>query len=231
MNDYKHIFFDLDHTLWDFETNSKNTLMELFEQFNLKQAGISNFDHFYQTYIPINDQLWYLYHNKKVSKSNLHIGRFRETLLRFNIDNENLAVQMADNYLTESSKKQALFPQTIETLSYLIKRYTLHIITNGFAEVQNQKINNSGLAPYFAHTIISEIVGFQKPNPQIFDYAMQLSSAQKNECLMVGDNLQTDIAGAANAGIDTVFFNPKKKWHKANPTFEIYSMNELLNLL
>lgn len=231
MKPYKHIFFDLDHTLWDFDTNSKNTIVEIFETFELKQKGIFNFEQFYQTYHPINDQFWYLYHHQKVTKQELRIGRFRETLSRFSIDDEKLAEAIAEFYLTQSPLKQALFPHTHETLTYLQSRYTLHIITNGFKEVQYQKIANAGLQQYFRNTVISEEIGFQKPSKEIFEHTMQLSAAAKNECLMIGDNIQTDIDGAMNAGIDAVLFNPKKKWHKAKPTFEINCLSELSSLL
>ena len=231
MRDYKHIFFDLDHTLWDFESNSKKTLAEIFDTFQLKQKGIFNFDQFYQTYQPINDQYWYLYHNKKVAKAELRVGRFRETLSRFNIEDEAMAEGIAAMYLNESPKKHILFPNALEILEQLAKRYTLHIITNGFKEVQHQKIENSGLNPFFKTTIISEDIGFQKPQPEIFDYALKIANAEKNNCLMSGDNILTDIEGAMNFGIDAVLFNPQKKWHKAKPTFEINSLNELNSLL
>ncbi len=231
MKPYKHIFFDLDHTLWDFETNSKSTLLEIFETCALRQRGIFNFDQFYQTYQPINDQYWYLYHNHKVTKEELRLGRFRETLSRFNIEDESLVAHIADMYVTQSPHRQALFPHAHEMLTYLSGRYQLHIITNGFKEVQQQKILHSGLQPYFTHTVVSEEVGFQKPSAAIFEHTVKITASQKHECLMVGDNIQTDIDGAMNAGIDAVLFNPKRKWHKAKPTFEVHCLSELSSLL
>jgi putative hydrolase of the HAD superfamily len=228
---YKHIFFDLDHTLWDFETNSRKTLEEIYQVFHLQEKGIYHFEQFYQTYLPINDQFWYLYHHQKVSKEELRLGRFRETLSRFNIEDEALTLSVSLYYLQNSPHKNFLFPHAVETLRYLKSKYELHIITNGFKEVQHTKIIHSGLHHYITHTIISEEVGFQKPNPEIFEYAIHLSGAAKYECLMVGDNIQTDIEGALNVGIDSILFNPKKKRHKANPTFEVNCLSQLSVLL
>jgi putative hydrolase of the HAD superfamily len=231
VKDYRHIFFDLDHTLWDFETNSKLALAEMFELNQLKQKGIFDFNQFYQTYRPINDQFWYLYHNRKVSKEDLRLGRFRETLSRFSINDEDLINILAQQYIELSPRKTALFEGAVEVLDYLQSNYELHIITNGFPEVQRVKIENSGLQKYFRNVLISEEVGWQKPQPEIFHHAFKLASTSPQNALMIGDSLQTDIEGAQNAGMDSVYFNPKNKWHKGSPTFEIKTLAELKEIL
>jgi len=231
LKNYKHIFFDLDHTLWDFDTNSKLALNEMYELNNLKEKGIYDFNHFYQTYKPINDQFWYLYHNHKVNKEELRLGRFRETLTRFLIDDEDLIEVLAKQYLEISPSKTALIPNAIEVLNHLQSRYEIHVITNGFAEVQRVKIENSGLKDYFKNVLISEEIGFQKPQPEIFHYAFKLAETSPENSLMIGDSLSTDIEGAQNAGMDSVYFNPRNKWHKYNPTFEIRELIELKELL
>ncbi len=231
LKDYRNIFFDLDHTLWDFETNSKLALGEMFQTNELKQKGIFDFNQFYQTYRPINDQFWYLYHNGKVTKEELRLGRFRETLSRFSINDEALVRSLAEQYIEISPRKTALFEGAVEVLDYLQSSYHLHIITNGFREVQRVKIENSGLQKFFRHILISEEVGWQKPQAEIFHHALKLAETSPEKSLMIGDSLQTDIAGAQNAGLDSVYFNPKNKWHKGAPTFEIKNLTELKDLL
>lgn len=231
LKNYKHIFFDLDHTLWDFDTNSKLALGEMYELNNLKEKGIYDFNQFYQTYKPINDQFWYLYHNNKVTKEELRLGRFRETLTRFLIDDEDLIKTLAEQYLQISPSKTALMPNAIEVLNHLQARYEIHVITNGFAEVQRVKIKNSGLKDYFKNVLISEEVGFQKPQPEIFHHAFNLAGTSPENSIMIGDSLNTDIEGAQNAGMDSIYFNPRNKWHKYNPTFEIRELIELKELL
>jgi putative hydrolase of the HAD superfamily len=231
LKNYKHIFFDLDHTLWDFDTNSKLALNEMYELNQLKEKGIYDFNQFYQTYKPINDQFWYLYHNNKVNKEELRLGRFRETLTRFSIDDEDLIKILAEQYLKISPSKTTLMPNAIEVLNHLQSRYEIHIITNGFAEVQRVKIENSGLKDYFKNVLISEEIGFQKPQPEIFHHAFKLAETSPEKSIMIGDSLSTDIEGAQNAGMDSIYFNPHNKWHKYNPTFEIRELIELKEML
>ncbi len=228
---YKHIFFDLDHTLWDFETNSKFALQKIFETEKLGEKGIPSFEKFHAKYLPINDRYWALYHNKFISKEEVRSGRFRETLKEFGISDAALTENIAQTYISISPKMTALFPDALEVLKYLQEKYSLHLITNGFAEVQWIKIEHSGLKPFFEHIIISEEVGTQKPHREIFEIAMKRSNTQPAECVMVGDNFSTDITGAKNAGIDQVYFNPKKNGRKSEVTYEITSLIELKQIL
>jgi putative hydrolase of the HAD superfamily len=228
---YKHIFFDLDHTLWDFETNSKKALTQIFEENQLTEKGVPSFEKFHEKYVPINDRYWARYHNGIVTKEQVRHGRFFDTLREFKISDSELAEKMAESYVTISPRMNALFPDAVDVLKYLQEKYKLHLITNGFAEVQWIKIEHSGLKPFFEHIIISEEVGTQKPNKEIFEIAMDRAATHAEECIMIGDNYSTDIVGAKNAGMDQVFFNPNKNRKREPVTYEITTLIELKSIL
>jgi putative hydrolase of the HAD superfamily len=228
---YRHIFFDLDHTLWDFETNSRQALMQIFESHELPAKGIDSFEKFHEKYMPINDRYWARYHNGLVNKESVRVGRFYDTLVECGLDDETLARNMAGDYIEISPRMKALFPGAVEILNYLHQKYTLHLITNGFAEVQWIKVEHSGLKPFFEHIIISEEVGTQKPDKAIFEIAMQRANTNNLECIMIGDNYNTDIVGAKNAGIDQVFFNPGKNRKRQPVTYEITELAQLKGIL
>jgi len=228
---YKHIFFDLDHTLWDFATNSKLALKQIFDENLLPERGISAFEKFYDKYVPINDRYWARYHNGIVTKEQLRSGRFYDALKEFGVKDTGLAEIMAESYLAISPQMTTLFPDAVEVLQYLQGKYKLHLITNGFAEVQWIKIERSGLKPFFEHIIISEEVGTQKPDKAIFEIAMNRASTHAEECIMIGDNYNTDIVGAQNAGMDQVFFNPTRNRKKQPVTYEIKTLIELKKIL
>jgi putative hydrolase of the HAD superfamily len=230
MDKYKDLFFDLDHTLWDFETNSRSALQELFEDY-LNPSSMS-FNGFHQTYVEVNDRYWEQYRAGRVSKKQLRIGRFRDSLQRFGLENEKLSETLAEQYVRRSPYQTALFPQAIETLEFLKdKGYRLHIITNGFEEVQHIKIEQSGLSRFFSAIITSEMVGKRKPHARIFERALKEAETKVEDSIMIGDNLNADIKGALNFGMDQVFFNPEEKEHQVNPTFEIKELVELQSLL
>lgn len=228
---YKHIFFDLDHTLWDFAANSEQALRQIFIETGLAEKGVPSFEKFHQKYVPINDRYWARYHHGAVTKEKLRHGRFYDALKEFKINDAELAEQMAESYVTISPKMTALFPDAIDVLKYLQGKYKLHLITNGFAEVQWVKIENSGLKPFFEHIIISEEVGTQKPDKAIFEIAMDRAATHADECIMIGDNYNTDIVGAQNAGMDQVFFNPLKNRKGQAVTYEIRELRELMRIL
>ena len=167
----KHIFFDLDHTLWDFETNSDKTFSHIFERNKVEV----DFNRFTETYRPINRKYWKLFREDKVSKSDLRYLRLREAFdaLEFRADDE-LIHTLSEEYIDFLSLNNALFENALEVLSYLEAKYSLHIITNGFEEVQHRKLASSKLRPYFEHIITSERVGVKKPDPRIFNYALEL---------------------------------------------------------
>lgn len=227
---YKHLFFDLDHTLWDFEKNSSETLFEVFSLFELNHSG-HNFDSFYSKYKVVNKDLWADYRKNKIDKAFLRDNRFHFSLQKIGIDDKLLANRISDHYLEHSPKKGYLFPHTHQVLDYLSKKYQLHIITNGFKEAQVVKMETCGLTNYFKEIIISEEVGFNKPDKRIFNHALEITSSNTTNALMIGDDLESDIIGAKNAGINQVFFNPHKTPHNEEVTHEISSLNELLSIL
>lgn len=207
MKKYKHIFFDLDRTLWDFDKNSEATLFELFTDFILPSSCTVEFSDFLRQYRQINNLLWEDYRQGTISKEMLNVQRFSKTLLAFNCQNQNSAQQMADYYVEESPKKTLLFPYTIELLDYLFTKYTLHIITNGFEEIQFRKLKNSNLEKYFTCVITSEAAGAKKPDARIFEFALASANAKVEDSLMVGDDLEVDILGAQAMGMDALFVN------------------------
>ncbi len=229
MKNYRAVFFDLDHTLWDFETNSQESLADLFLQHELPSRGIDDVAHFIKVYKKVNYEMWDDYHHNRITKEQLRFGRFNRTLNEFKIQDDPLAELLSVQYLEVCPVKRNLFPNAIEVLQKLKEKYSLHIITNGFKEVQYLKIQNSGLAPYFDQIHISEEIGFKKPEPEIFHYAVKLARVSQDQCIMIGDNLDTDIAGALNAGIDHIYFNPTGEFKKTPDVMkEVKSLSELL---
>lgn len=228
---YKHIFFDLDRTLWDFESNSREALHEIYNDFKLKDRGISSFEAFLKSYQHHNETLWELYRKEIITKEYLRSSRFQLCLADFDINDRNLAVKMGEKYIQESPLKTNLFPYTFEVLHYLSKKYKLHIITNGFEEVQHIKLKYSKLKRFFNHVITSELVGAKKPNPKIFKLALEKAGASVQESLMIGDDFPIDILGAKNIGMDQVFFNPNKYLTKQKATIQISCLSELKELL
>jgi len=231
MKRYRHLFFDLDRTLWDFEANAEDTLKDIYQENNLKQKGIPSFENFKNTYRTINKDLWEKYKYNEISKEYLRIARFRKTLNYFTINDERLSDKIAEEYITISPTKTRLFPNTHETLKYLFPRYEMHILTNGFNEVQYVKLEKAGLKDFFDMIITSENAGSKKPDHQIFDYALTQAKASKEESLVIGDDLESDIEGAANTGIDQVFVNYHKINNGVDPTYEITDLSELRDFL
>lgn len=229
---YKHLFFDLDHTLWDFDTNAKITLGELYELFALEKIIQSPFDDFYKTYLHHNAILWDRYHKGFISTEDLKWKRMWRTLLDFKVGDEVLSREMSAKFLEILPTKKILFEHTTEILDYLLnKKYVLHLITNGFEKTQWSKLNNSNLAKYFTHVITSEISNCIKPSKEIFEFALNKSGALINESIMIGDNLDADIQGAINAGIDSIFVNHINAEVTIVPTYTIYNLKELENIL
>lgn len=226
MAKYKHIFFDLDRTLWDFEANALDTFKELYQKYQLNTC-CPDFETFHSIYRTINRELWQDYRDGKIEKNVLKYQRFYLTLKQFGKDDISLARKLGEDYVTLSGEKTKLFPYTHEILSYLKKKYNLYIITNGFEEVQYKKINNCNLESYFQKVITSEKAGVQKPHQKIFQYALSVTGANKEESIMIGDDLEGDIRGAKDFGMDQVYFNPHHKPHQFNSTFEISSLKEL----
>lgn len=225
---YKHLFFDLDHTLWDFETNSKESLRDIFFKYSLNKKLTDDFDAFALRYSYHNKRLWDRYHHGYITQQELRWKRMWLTLVDFKEGSETLAKQLAAEYLTILPTKTALFPYTAEIITYLLnKNYQLHLITNGFEEVQLSKLRNSNIDTHFTHIITSEKAMSLKPHKAIFDYALGLAKATHTESIMIGDNLDADIKGAIDAGLDTVFVNHIHEKTNLQPTYTIYHLKEL----
>jgi len=228
---YRQFFFDLDKTLWDFDTNSIETFREIFNKYNLTGKGVDSFEEFLEVYNRHNHLLWEFYRKGEIVKEVLNIRRFALTLHEFGITDSLLSSNIAEDYVRLSPTKTGLFPHTIAILEYLKKKYTLHIITNGFEEVQYRKLNHSGLAMYFNEIITSEDAGSKKPELLIFNYALKRSGARPEESLMIGDDEDVDIIGAIDAGMDQVLHDYKGEFRNSKATYRIESLDELYGIL
>jgi putative hydrolase of the HAD superfamily len=228
MGTYKHLFFDLDHTLWDFNANARLTLEELYHAMELGSLGVPDFELFYTTYLSHNDKLWEKYRNGVIKVDELRWKRMWHTLIDFKIGDESLAKDLGFRFLQLLPTRNLLFPHTIECLDYLTsKGYNLHLITNGFKETQHSKLKHSGIASYFIEVITSECSNSIKPNKEIFEYAFIKTNARPVESIMIGDSIEVDIQGAKNAGIDQVFVNHTCIDCMIQPTYMVHSLKEL----
>ena len=229
---YKHLFFDLDHTLWDFETNSKETIRDLFSRHRLHETITPDFDGFFEKYSFHNKRLWDRYHNGFIRQEELKWKRMWHALLEYKIGDEEMAKHLSAEYLELLPTKKQLFPYTLEILEYLqLKNYVLLLITNGFEQVQWRKLKNAGIGKYFIEVITSESACCLKPDKAIFDFAIKRASCCYEESLMIGDNLDADIQGAINAGMDTVYVNHINEPTSLSPTYTIYHLKELETIL
>jgi putative hydrolase of the HAD superfamily len=230
---YQHLFFDLDHTLWDFEANARATLSHLYLELGLEKRGIYDFELFYRNYIAHNDKLWERYRNGYIKQEELRVKRMWLALLDFKIADDALAGEMNVRFLDLLPTRTLLFPHTKEILQYLTdKGYSLHLITNGFEKTQHSKLKYSGLDVYFKHVVTSEGSNSLKPKKEIFDYAFQKAGARPEDSIMIGDTIEVDILGAFNAGIDQVHVNhltkePIPVAENKLPTYTVYSLKEL----
>lgn len=228
---YKHVFFDLDRTLWDTEANSRQSLEELYHTYNLKSEGVVDVNHFIVEYNKISNVLWEDYGLGKISKDELRDQRFKRALALYGISNDELNKKMSADFTVITPQKNQLMPYTFEVLEYLRGKYQLHIITNGFEKTQQSKLHHASLTNYFTHLITSDKSGFIKPDIRIFNHAFERSGALPDHSIMIGDSIEIDMLGAKNAGMDQVFYNPDKIDHPHQFTHEIDSLNQLLKLL
>ncbi|GEC72416.1 putative hydrolase of the HAD superfamily [Flavobacterium flevense] len=219
----KDVFFDLDHTLWDFDKNSKITFENIFAR-NHPAVLIESF---ITHYIPINQACWKLYQYDKITHQQLRYDRLKLSFdaIGYKITDEAIAL-ISDEYIELLTENNHLFDGTVEILNYLSQKYKLHVITNGFAHVQVKKINNAKLNPYFATVTNSEMAGVKKPNPIIFEYALDLAKAKKESSIMIGDSIEADVLGALDAGIDAIYFNESRQ----DITHSVKQINHLLEL-
>ncbi|HXR84904.1 MAG TPA: YjjG family noncanonical pyrimidine nucleotidase [Hanamia sp.] len=229
---YHHLFFDLDHTLWDFNVNAKESLSELYEFFTLESRSVSPFEQFYSIYLNHNATLWERYEKGFITTEELKWRRMWRTLLDFKIADEKLAKDMSEYFLEVLPTKKKVFEYTYEILSYLTeKKYALHLITNGFEKTQRLKLKSSDLTKYFKTIVTSEISNSVKPKKEIFEYALKKANGKVEDSLMIGDNLNADIVGAKNAGMDSVFVNHINADCNEGPTYIIRHLKELESIL
>ncbi len=228
---YRHLFFDLDHTLWDFETNADETLRELFITHDLQRYKSFTVEQFISVYSDINTALWRLYQANKITQQQLRAVRFVRTLTRLGVPESEVPATISAEFTDILPRKSAVFPYTHELLDYLKPKYRLHLITNGFNDIQAIKLASSNLSHYFEEIITSEHSGHLKPDPRMFAHALARTGATAPESLMIGDNLDCDVLGAYNAGIDQVYFNPAKRNHGIQITHEISCLSELKAIL
>ncbi|GAB3983615.1 YjjG family noncanonical pyrimidine nucleotidase [Spirosoma terrae] len=228
---YKHLFFDLDHTLWDFDRNSAESIAELYETFNLADVGIPSAEAFSHHFITINRKLWADYDKNLIEHSYIRQHRFPLVFQSLGVDESAVHADLNVEYLRLLPRKPHLLDSAREVLDYLKGRYTMHIITNGFAEIQAIKLDSSEIAHYFTHVITSETASAKKPNPLVFQYAMEISGTNVSESIMIGDNYEADILGAKSVNMDTVFYNPQGVLVEDQPTYDIRHWKELMAIL
>lgn len=228
MEAIKHIFFDLDHTLWDFEKNSALAFEKIFQELNFD----INSQQFMDIYNPINVAYWKLYEKNEIDQETLRVSRVKDAFQALNysitLDEINIISNLFIEYLTSNNH---LIEGTIETLEYLKDKYVLHIITNGFSFVQDVKLQKSNLDKYFVTITNSEAAGHKKPHENIFNHALTSANASKNESIMIGDSIEADVLGAMNFGIKAVFFNPANEMVSNNEILQIQSLTQLKNIL
>lgn len=231
MKHYKHIFFDLDRTLWDFDAAAEVAFEKIYDKYNLKSLNIPSAHDFHVVYHPLNERLWALYRINAITKEHLNRQRFLDPLAHYGIHDVELADKLSEDYVYFSPRIVKLIPGTMELLDYLKPKYQLHLITNGFQEIQNIKLIESGMSDYFSSLTVSEEVGYKKPSPEIFNYALQKAHAKVEESIMIGDEMAVDINGARAIGMDQVFFNPNGISYEEAATYEVRTLMEIKNIL
>jgi putative hydrolase of the HAD superfamily len=229
--EYKCVFFDLDHTLWDYEMNSEEALNELYAKYELAKLGAISFGEFYKAFVKVNTEIWDSYDRGLIPKEVIRNERFDRVFRHSGINDYHLSMKFSEDYINESPKKSNLVAHAKDVLEYLLPRYPLYIITNGFEEIQSTKLASSGITSYFKGMVTSARAGCKKPEKEIFEFALRENGFQCSETIMIGDNLLTDIAGARNACVDTVFYNPYNLSHNEPVTYEISSLKELTTIL
>ena len=229
---YKHVLFDLDHTLWDFHKNASETLEELHQEFLAERYPDLRKEQFIDTFHAINLKLWHALDNKHITKELIRSTRFPRVFEQLGITVDARPERIEDEYMQRCCYKPHVFPYTFEVLEYLSKNYSLHIVTNGFDEVQFIKMNSSRLTDHFEEVVTPERAGgHRKPSREIFSYTMNRIKATPEQCIMIGDNLETDIKGAQSASIADVLFNPERHKHDARVKHEIHCLSELKKIL
>lgn len=228
---YKNLFIDLDDTLWDIHLNGRECLEEIFHDYGYRKF-YQSFEDYYNVYMPGNHQLWALYRQGEIKKEELIVERFLAPVRAFGIDDPEYAKRLNDDFLDRTSRKTGLIDGAMELLDYLQPRYRMHILSNGFREVQYKKIENSGLRSYFDKIILSEDAGINKPHPGMFTYALKNSNARRDQTVMIGDSWDADIVGAYNSRIAQIWFNPNNEMPVGfEPTYTVQSLEQIREIL
>lgn len=211
------LFFDLDRTLWDFERNSRNALALLYQKYALDQFGVPSVDRFSEVYHVYNDQMWLAYEAGTLDRESLRWIRFFRTLEHFGIQNPSMSRQIAEEYIQVAPRQSLLIEGAQETLRILQERYTMHILTNGFGEAQQTKLEASGIRAYFGQLIHSDLQGFKKPDKRIFQLANEMTDTKPEACVMIGDDWHADIHGALAAGWRAIWYQDARNTGKTAP--------------
>ncbi len=232
MPSYKHLFFDLDHTLWDFDRNSAESLTEIYHHFELVNHGVLSLGDFVRTFIEINTRLWNDFDQGRINHNYIREHRFRLAFEALGVANVPFGSDLGEEYLRLLPQKAHLLDGAVALLDYCAnKDYQLHIVTNGFDSIQASKMQSSGIHHYFQQVVTNEKAQAKKPDARIFAYALQAADARPTESLMIGDNWEADIMGALRFGIDAAFYNPKKLTFGQKPTYDIQHLDELKSVL
>lgn len=230
MKKFTHIFFDLDHTLWDYDFNARKVLKDLYEHYQLDKYLTSSVEGFISTFFQVNAQLWHYYNAGQISRDDIRVKRFRDVVKICGCNDIEFGDSLTEFFLFSCPRQTRIMPHADIILDYLHKKYQLSIITNGFDEVQALKLRSCGLDKYFNYVFTSETTGHRKPAAELFYHALEITKAEKSTTLMIGDNPTTDIQGAVNAGITPLFYNPTGK-RKSACELQVTHFSELLKIL
>jgi len=228
---YTHLLFDLDHTLWDFERNSSEALNEVYLFYDLQRFNAFSCQEFVDKFKTVNTILWEKYDRDEIDREFIRTRRFEMVLTQLGLKTTDIPDDISNTYLSICPTKENVIPDAFEVLDYLKGSYQMHIITNGFDDIQDTKLNSSNLRGYFDKIFTSEAVGHKKPSKEMFNKAVEMIGVDKKSCLMIGDNLETDIKGALNADLDVIFFNPDNMEHDLPVTYEIQKLLDLKSIL
>jgi YjjG family noncanonical pyrimidine nucleotidase len=232
MKKYEHIFFDLDHTLWDFEKNAEECLQDIYVHFELKSHGAADFKLFFDSFSVINRQYWTKLENKEIEAEFLRKNRFKSSLSNMGVTiDEATGLKIDDMFIQLLPSKSHLMEGTINLLETLAPIYPLHIISNGWYDIQIKKMKSSGIVHYFEHIVTHEKANARKPDKEIFEYALDLSNAKVENSIMIGDSIIADIQGALSSNIDTIFYNSEFIDHDISTTYEVNYLSEIPGLI
>lgn len=230
--EYRSIFIDLDDTLWAFTENARDTFEDMYHQYRFERY-FQSFDHFMELYVPKNLELWDLYGRHEISKDELNARRFSYPLLQVGVDDPALVKAYSDGFFAAIPYKRKLMPHAMEALEYLSGKYRLYILSNGFRELQEQKMRSAGILHYFRKIVLSEDIGVHKPFPAIFNFAMSATQSEFRTSLMIGDNWKNDIVGAREVGMGQGYYCPDAEPSvlEFQPTFLLRDWEEIEKVL